>query len=390
MSLILGIETSCDETAVAVLDSDGGIEVNLLSSQVEAHAPFGGVVPELASRDHVRKTLPLVRAVLDEAGAKASDINGVAYTAGPGLVGALLVTGLECVIPYQRAWKPARSDIANDTLFMILVQVLLPRLLALLAVMALVDPLRNLHPATATLWPHRWSLAAQVLLMLISAELLRYWLHRLAHTWPLLWRLHAVHHSPEKLYWLNVGRFHPLEKALQFVLDALPFMLLGVNEQVIALYFVFYSINGFFQHSNIHLRYGLLNYLISSAELHRWHHSRIPPGVVRRAEDVEHFRVTRRRVGVAVRAVVRALVLRAQDAARRGHKLDLVAARGQTVKEIGTGFAAAVVRRGRAGDEVRGLSAVVQVDRHAIDPRLVIVLNTIRVLILPQDRKSVV
>ena len=65
-------------------------------------------------------------------------------------------------------------DIANDTLFMILVQVLLPRLLALLAVMALVDPLRNLHPATATLWPHRWSLAAQVLLMLISAELLRY------------------------------------------------------------------------------------------------------------------------------------------------------------------------------------------------------------------------
>ena len=72
-----------------------------------------------------------------------------------------------------------------------------------------------------------------------------------------------------------MGRFHPLEKAFQFVLDALPFMLRGVGEQVISLYFVFYSINGFFQHSNIHLRYGLLNYLISSAELHRWHHSRI-------------------------------------------------------------------------------------------------------------------
>jgi sterol desaturase/sphingolipid hydroxylase (fatty acid hydroxylase superfamily) len=193
----------------------------------------------------------------------------------PVLASALLVTGLEHAIPYQPGWKPVRSDIANDALFMIAVQVLLPRLLALLAVITLVDPLRNFHPAMAALWPHHWPLAAQVLLMLISAELLRYWLHRLAHTWPLLWRLHAVHHSPEKLYWLNVGRFHPLEKALQFVLDALPFMLLGVGEQVIALYFVFYSLNGFFQHSNIRLRYGPLNYLISTAELHRWHHSRI-------------------------------------------------------------------------------------------------------------------
>jgi len=193
----------------------------------------------------------------------------------PVLVSALLVTGLEHAIPYRPDWKPRRSDIENDALFMIVVQVLLPRMVALLAVITLLDPLRSLRPAMAALWPDHWSLAAQVLFMLISAELLRYWLHRLAHTWPLLWRLHAVHHSPEKLYWLNVGRFHPLEKALQFVLDALPFMLLGVGEQVVALYFVFYSINGFFQHSNIRLRYGLLNYLISTAELHRWHHSRI-------------------------------------------------------------------------------------------------------------------
>ena len=111
--------------------------------------------------------------------------------------------------------------------------------------------------------------------MLVYAELLRYWLHRFTHTWALLWPLHAVQHSPEKLYWLNVGRFHPLEKALQLVLDALPFMLLGVGEQVISLYFVFYAINGFCQHSNIRLRHGALNYLISTTELHRWHDSRI-------------------------------------------------------------------------------------------------------------------
>jgi N6-L-threonylcarbamoyladenine synthase len=88
---VLGIESSCDETGVAVFDTGQGLLAHALHSQIGLHAEYGGVVPELASRDHVRKTLPLVRAVLAEAGSKASDINGVAYTAGPGLVGALLV-----------------------------------------------------------------------------------------------------------------------------------------------------------------------------------------------------------------------------------------------------------------------------------------------------------
>ncbi|MEM7537661.1 MAG: GH3 auxin-responsive promoter family protein, partial [Chloroflexota bacterium] len=96
-----------------------------------------------------------------------------------------------------------------------------------------------------------------------------------SHNSEFLWRLHAVHHSPEKLYWLNVGRFHPLEKAIQFLFDALPFILVGVSEEVLSLYFVFYAINGFFQHCNIELRFGFLNYIISSPELHRWHHSRL-------------------------------------------------------------------------------------------------------------------
>ncbi|UCE76373.1 MAG: tRNA (adenosine(37)-N6)-threonylcarbamoyltransferase complex transferase subunit TsaD [Gammaproteobacteria bacterium] len=88
---VLGIESSCDETGVALFDTGQGLLAHALHSQIGLHAEYGGVVPELASRDHVRKTLPLVRAVLDEAGSKVSDINGVAYTAGPGLVGALLV-----------------------------------------------------------------------------------------------------------------------------------------------------------------------------------------------------------------------------------------------------------------------------------------------------------
>lgn len=88
---VLGIETSCDETAAAVFDGEAGLLSHRLYSQVEMHAEYGGVVPELASRDHVRKLLPLVQGALSDAGARPQDIDGVAYTAGPGLVGALLV-----------------------------------------------------------------------------------------------------------------------------------------------------------------------------------------------------------------------------------------------------------------------------------------------------------
>ena len=88
---VLGIESSCDETGVAVVDTDRGLLSHALFSQIALHAEYGGVVPELASRDHVRKLLPLVRQVLAEAGLGVSDLDGVAYTAGPGLVGALMV-----------------------------------------------------------------------------------------------------------------------------------------------------------------------------------------------------------------------------------------------------------------------------------------------------------
>lgn len=88
---VLGIESSCDETGVAIYDSEHGLLADALYSQVAMHAEYGGVVPELASRDHVRKTLPLLQQVLDQAGLTGWDLDGVAYTAGPGLVGALLV-----------------------------------------------------------------------------------------------------------------------------------------------------------------------------------------------------------------------------------------------------------------------------------------------------------
>ena len=88
---ILGIETSCDETGIAIYDTEKGLIADQLYSQIELHAQYGGVFPEIASRDHIKKTIPLIKQACDEAGITLQDLDGIAYTAGPGLIGALLV-----------------------------------------------------------------------------------------------------------------------------------------------------------------------------------------------------------------------------------------------------------------------------------------------------------
>jgi N6-L-threonylcarbamoyladenine synthase len=101
---ILAIESSCDESAAAILDTAAGLLAHEIFSQIELHRVFGGVVPELASRDHVRRLLPLVRSVMAGAKTKPEDLHGVAYTAGPGLIGALL-TGASLARSLAYAWK---------------------------------------------------------------------------------------------------------------------------------------------------------------------------------------------------------------------------------------------------------------------------------------------
>jgi sterol desaturase/sphingolipid hydroxylase (fatty acid hydroxylase superfamily) len=186
---------------------------------------------------------------------------------------AIVLPLLERIMPHRPDWRPDWKEWNTDALYTIIVQIAMPPLLALLVVLGLSE-LTNpyLH---STIWPHHWPILAQGVLMVLLVDLMRYWVHRFAHTNPTLWRLHAVHHSPHRLYWLNTARFHPLEKVLHFTFDSLPFLLLGVNEYVLAFYFVCYAVNGFYQHSNVHLRLGVLNYIFSTAELHRWHHSRL-------------------------------------------------------------------------------------------------------------------
>src|SRR5687767_5995037 len=104
---IVAIESSCDESAVAVLDARGGLLAHELFSQIDLHRVFGGVVPELASRDHVRRLVPLLESALSKAHTSHAEIDGIAYTAGPGLIGALL-TGAALARSLAYAWgKPA-------------------------------------------------------------------------------------------------------------------------------------------------------------------------------------------------------------------------------------------------------------------------------------------
>ena len=194
----------------------------------------------------------------------------------PVALGATVITVFELYTPHLKAWIAERREVWNDLLFMVVVQMVLPKALSFLSVLTLLKLLEGGHWQPRSLWPHQWPIGAQVVLMILAADFLRYWLHRFSHELSPLWKLHAVHHSPKKLYWVNVGRFHPIEKALQFLVDALPFIVVGVAADVLSLYFVFYAVNGFFQHCNVELRMGPLNYVISGPQLHRWHHSRKP------------------------------------------------------------------------------------------------------------------
>lgn len=193
----------------------------------------------------------------------------------PVILGAVMVTGLELYYSYRQRWRPSKQEIVQDFLYMALIQGLLPKFLVYFVMFFLLQVLQSDHLILEGWWPSHWPVPLQMLLMMVVADGFRYWLHRWAHEWEPLWRFHAVHHSPHKLYWLNVGRFHPVDKGLQVVLDTVPFLFLGVNKEVLGLYVVCYAINGFFQHCNIDLRMGMLNYVISGPELHRWHHSMI-------------------------------------------------------------------------------------------------------------------
>lgn len=197
--------------------------------------------------------------------------------AGPWIAGAYLVLAiLERIFPLHRRWLRRHDDLATDIgLFLtntVIIAVTTPVVLVLGAMAA-----GWLSASVGMgLWPSQAPLLAQLALALVVGEAVEYSAHRAMHEVPWLWRLHATHHSAARLYWFNSIRFHPIDAFIVGVLKLVPIALLGAGEPVLALVTLFAAIHGAYQHANLPVRLGPLNWIFSMSELHRWHHSPIP------------------------------------------------------------------------------------------------------------------
>lgn len=197
------------------------------------------------------------------------------HAVGAGQVfGILGIALMERLHPYQRQWLSSHGDMRTDTTHA-LVNFAVTEGLSVGLVAGLAGGAAALAAyAPGGLWPSDWPWVAQLGLALVVGEFGAYWVHRLLHEVPRLWPLHAPHHSPRRLYWLNAARFHPIDLALGQIASMTPLVLLGASPEALALTATFTAVHGMFQHANINLRLGPLNWIFSMAELHRWHHSK--------------------------------------------------------------------------------------------------------------------
>jgi sterol desaturase/sphingolipid hydroxylase (fatty acid hydroxylase superfamily) len=207
--------------------------------------------------------------------ALARGVRQEAVVPGLFLASMLWVAALERLLPYRPEWNQSRGDLAADTAY-------------LLSTSAVIGVMRSLVAAFGvfvagllgarfglSLWPHGWPLVAQLLLAWAVVELFAYWPHRWLHSVPWLWRLHATHHSAERLYWLNATRAHPLEHVFRSCFGLLPLAVAGAGPELLVLSVLSDAVIGFFQHANVDIRLGPLNYVFSASPVHRWHHSRL-------------------------------------------------------------------------------------------------------------------
>lgn len=188
-----------------------------------------------------------------------------------------LAVWLERRWPHARRWQAPvagdtrRVDAPSALLVVAVVEPLMKVALPMLALMIAAQA-----PSLQKLWPTQAPWAFQWLLALLASELARYAMHRALHEWPLLWRLHALHHGAERLYWLNNFRVHPLNLVLVHMAAWLPLRLLGAPAELLLAVLAFTQPVVLLQHANIALRSGVWNGLFSTNEAHRWHHSDQP------------------------------------------------------------------------------------------------------------------
>lgn len=177
------------------------------------------------------------------------------------------------LMPYERRWAGSPRDFGLDLLHLLNTAFTTEAWRAL-TLGGLVWGAAQLSALVGgSLWPVFLPWWAQFAFALIIGDFGAYWVHRSLHRSDLLWRLHALHHSSERLHLLSSGRNHPMNAILAYGSQILPITLLGAPVEAIALVSVFTAVNGMLQHANIDLRHGVLNHVFATAELHRWHHA---------------------------------------------------------------------------------------------------------------------
>ncbi len=199
---------------------------------------------------------------------------GIAFLV-PMLSAYVFVIVTERIFPHQQEWLHSKQDVRLDAAWALTaatwIELLRPAIYAGGISLGGWLSVRLDSPH----WPQDWHPVAQLVLALLAAELPKYWLHRLEHEQDWLWRFHATHHSVPRLYFLNASRFHPVDIGLDTILGVGTLVLLGCGEPIIALFLLVGGVHGIFQHANLRLQLGPLNWFFSMAELHRWHHSRV-------------------------------------------------------------------------------------------------------------------
>ena len=187
-----------------------------------------------------------------------------------GLAASLLL--LERWMPHERAWAGRDGQLGADLAHTLLSNGTIQVLVVFGGVIGLSGLIA--HTGHDGLWPSHWPLALQVVLGLAISEFAGYWAHRIAHEWEPLWYFHAIHHSVERLWCVNNGRFHVVD-ALKSVVPGFVILLVsGAPAEVMAWLSAITGYIGIMTHCNIAMRFGLLSYVFNTPELHRWHHSK--------------------------------------------------------------------------------------------------------------------
>ncbi len=182
-----------------------------------------------------------------------------------------LIILFERVFPNRAVWNESQGDVLTDAghTFTILI------LGGLSVPLIFVGGMWLSNAIGSDVWPSNWPLAAQFVLALVLAEAVLYWVHRLQHQVPLLWRFHSLHHSPCRLYWLNTYRFHIVDILMNAVPGYGLLIALGIGDEAFAMFGLATAIVGFFQHGNLEFNGRLTNWFFSTPDLHRWHHSNV-------------------------------------------------------------------------------------------------------------------